>query len=82
MYVSPTYFLPCRHILFADSTIDNYSGSSFPGLSDALIEISLGSVDTSELWKIVEKHFSVILFTIQSAAGTLKDVSDFMNTHR
>ncbi|XP_053400918.1 N-acetylated-alpha-linked acidic dipeptidase 2-like [Mercenaria mercenaria] len=66
-----------RHILFADSTIDNYSGSSFPGLSDALVEISLGKNDDKQ-WKIVQKHFSVILFTIQSAAGTLKDVSDFM----
>lgn len=66
-----------RHILFADSTIDNYSGSSFPGLSDALVEISLGK-DIEKQWAIVEKHFSVILFTIQSAAGTLKEVSDFM----
>lgn len=66
-----------RHILFADSTIDNYSGSSFPGLSDALVEISLGK-NTTEQREIVKKHFSVVLFTIQSAAGTLKDVSDFM----
>lgn len=66
-----------RHVLFADSTIDNYSGSSFPGLSDALVAISLGQ-EVDKQWEIVRKHFSVILFTIQSAAGTLRDASHFM----
>lgn len=66
-----------RHILFAESTTDSYSGSSFPGLSDALTEIRLGH-DPGRQWEIVHKHFSVILFSIQSAASTLKDVTDFM----
>ncbi|WAR19898.1 FOLH1-like protein [Mya arenaria] len=66
-----------RHILLAESSIDTYSGSSFPGLSDALTEISLGR-NVTEQWEIVRQHFSVILFTIQSAASTLRDVTDFM----
>lgn len=66
-----------RHILFAESTVDNYAGSSFPGLSDALAEINVGR-NVSYQWETVRKHFSVILFTFQSAASTLKDVSDFM----
>ncbi|XP_052768722.1 N-acetylated-alpha-linked acidic dipeptidase 2-like isoform X2 [Mya arenaria] len=66
-----------RHILFAESIIDNYSGSSFPGLSDALTQISQG-VNVTEQWDIVSQHYSVILFTIQSATSTLRDVTDFM----
>ena len=69
-----------RHILFADSLIDNYSGSSFPGITDNLFEIETAS-DREERWKIVRKHFSVIIFTIQSAASTLKDVTDFMYSY-
>ncbi|XP_052275937.1 N-acetylated-alpha-linked acidic dipeptidase 2-like isoform X2 [Dreissena polymorpha] len=66
-----------RHILFAESVIDSYSGSSFPGLSDALVEIQQGH-NVTEQWEIVRQHYSVILFAIQSAASTLKNVTDFM----
>ncbi|XP_053398009.1 N-acetylated-alpha-linked acidic dipeptidase 2-like [Mercenaria mercenaria] len=66
-----------RHILFAESTVDNYAGSRFPGLSDALTKIKLGE-DVENQWQTVRKHYSVILFTFQSASATLKDVSDFM----
>lgn len=66
-----------RHIIFAESSIDTYSGSSFPGLADALTEIRVGN-NIEKQWEDVRKHFSVILYSIQSAAGTLKDVSDFM----
>ncbi|KAL3873961.1 hypothetical protein ACJMK2_037036 [Sinanodonta woodiana] len=66
-----------RHILLTESTIDNYSGASFPGIVDGLFEINKSS-NSTEKWKILKHHYSVILFTIQSAASTLKDVSDFM----
>lgn len=66
-----------RHILFAESSINKYAGSSFPGLADALTEIQLGN-DVDDQWKTARKHFSVILFSLQSAASTLKVVSDFM----
>ena len=66
-----------RHILFAESSVDNYAGSSFPGLTDAMFEIDKAA-DPGARWKIVEKHYSVILFTIQSAASTLRHVTDFM----
>lgn len=66
-----------RHILFAESIVDSYSGSGFPGLSDALTEIKQGN-NVEKQWEIVRQHFSVLLFTIQSAGSTLKDVTDFM----
>ena len=68
-----------RHILFTESSVDNYAGSSFPGLTDAMFEIDkLSQGEAAARWQIVKKHYSVILFAIQSAASTLKDVTDFM----
>ena len=59
--------------------MDNYAGSSFPGLTDVMFEIDkLTPEEASARWKIVKKHYSVILFAIQSAASTLRDVTDFM----
>ena len=66
-----------RHILLAESDVDTYSESSFPGLVDSMFEID-SAVNQTERWEIVKKHYSVILFTIQSAASTLRDVTDFM----
>ncbi|OWF36799.1 N-acetylated-alpha-linked acidic dipeptidase 2 [Mizuhopecten yessoensis] len=68
-----------RHILFAESSVDSYAGSSFPGLVDALFEIeSIPEADTEARWEIVKHHFSVVVFTIRSAQSTLREVSTFM----
>ncbi|XP_071103216.1 N-acetylated-alpha-linked acidic dipeptidase 2-like [Haliotis cracherodii] len=64
-----------RHILFAPSSKDSYSGASFPGLIDLLFDIK--DSDTNQ-WENVKQHFSVIFFTIQSATSTLRDVIHFM----
>jgi hypothetical protein len=66
-----------RHVLFAESSVNTYSGSSFPGLADGMFEIE-GSPDEQNRWNIVKKHYSVILHAIESAASTLRDVSRFM----
>lgn len=66
-----------RHVLFAESSVNTYAGSSFPGLADGMFEIE-SSPDESSRWEIVKKHFTVILYTIESAASTLRDVHKFM----
>lgn len=66
-----------RHLLFAESIVNSYAGSGFPGLADALEEIKQGH-DVDHNWEILKQHYAVLLFTIQSAASTLKDVTDFM----
>lgn len=66
-----------RHLLFAESIVNSYAGSGFPGLADALEEIKQGQ-DVDHNWEILKQHYAVLLFTIQSAASTLKDVTDFM----
>ncbi|KAK6181050.1 hypothetical protein SNE40_008989 [Patella caerulea] len=65
-----------KHIIMADSSNDVYAGSSFPGLIDLLFEIDK-AVDPNTRWEDVKQHFSIILFTIQSAASTLRDVTLF-----
>ncbi|XP_076097524.1 N-acetylated-alpha-linked acidic dipeptidase 2-like isoform X2 [Mytilus galloprovincialis] len=66
-----------KHILFAESKVNTYAGSSFPGLVDSLFQIEKDP-DQKGRWNIVKKHFSVILFTIESATSTLRDVTKFM----
>ncbi|XP_062588973.1 N-acetylated-alpha-linked acidic dipeptidase 2-like [Saccostrea cucullata] len=66
-----------RHILFAESSVNAYAGSSFPGLSDTTFEI-IGSENESERWEIVKKHYAAIIFAIQSATSSLRDVTRFM----
>ena len=67
-----------RHVLFAESSVNSYASSSFPGLVDSLFEIEKAP-NQMERWAVVKKHFSVILYTIEAAASTLRDVTVFMN---
>ncbi|KAL3873960.1 hypothetical protein ACJMK2_037035 [Sinanodonta woodiana] len=69
-----------RHIMFAPSSVNTYAGSNFPGLIDGLFEIEK-SPNKTERWETVKHHYSVILFTIQSAASTLRDVTHFMYSY-
>uniref|UniRef100_A0A2C9LCG1 glutamate carboxypeptidase II n=1 Tax=Biomphalaria glabrata TaxID=6526 RepID=A0A2C9LCG1_BIOGL len=64
-----------KHVLFAENSYDIYTGSSFPGLVDLLFKIE----HNPERWEQVRRHFSAILFTIQSAGATLRDVTGFMS---
>lgn len=66
-----------RHLIFTESALDTYSGSSFPGLTDALTNI-VHNQDVTNQWEIVKKHYSVILQAIQGAAALLKDVDNFV----
>ncbi|XP_071079773.1 N-acetylated-alpha-linked acidic dipeptidase 2-like [Haliotis cracherodii] len=66
-----------KHLLLAESSTDSYAGSSFPGLVDLLFEIEKAP-DVDARWERVKRHFSVILFTIDSAASTLRDVIKFI----
>jgi len=66
-----------RHVLFAQSSINTYAESSFPGIIDSLFEIE-GAADEKQRWEVVRKHFSVVVFFIGSAESTLRDVTKFM----
>lgn len=78
LYQTSTRFMSlCRHVLFAESSVNAYAGSSFPGLIDSTFEIT-GSPNESERWEVVKKHYSAIIFAIQSATSSLRDVTKFM----
>ncbi|XP_046567725.1 N-acetylated-alpha-linked acidic dipeptidase 2-like [Haliotis rubra] len=66
-----------RHVFLAPSMLNIYEGSSFPGLADLIFELET-SHDQDDQWERIKHHFSVLLFVIQSAASTLKDVSHFV----
>jgi len=74
------------HLLFTESSVDSYAGSSFPGLSDTLTLIaqaerkadSGSQARVAELWEVARKHFSVLLYVIQSAQSVIRDVADFV----
>ncbi|XP_071079365.1 N-acetylated-alpha-linked acidic dipeptidase 2-like [Haliotis cracherodii] len=69
-----------KHIIFAESSTNSYHGSSFPGLVDLLFKLKT-QPNSREILERVKRHYSVILFTIQSAASTLRDVTSFIPRH-
>ncbi|TKC41582.1 hypothetical protein EI555_010926 [Monodon monoceros] len=62
-----------KHIIFAPSSHNKYAGESFPGIFDSIFDIE-NKADPRSAWKEVKKHISVAAFTIQAAAGTLKEL--------
>ena len=69
-------FVNCRHVIYAPSAQDSYSGINFPGLTDLLFQIE-GAADAADRWEKVRQHLAVLQFVVDSAASTLKPVSEF-----
>ncbi|XP_058402195.1 putative N-acetylated-alpha-linked acidic dipeptidase [Diceros bicornis minor] len=63
-----------RHVIYAPSSHNKYAGESFPGIYDALFDIE-SKVDPSKAWGEVKRQISIAAFTVQAAAGTLKEVA-------
>ncbi|GAB0180796.1 N-acetylated-alpha-linked acidic dipeptidase 2 [Grus japonensis] len=63
-----------RHVIFAPSSHNKYAGESFPGIYDAMFDIE-SKADQREAWEEVKRQISIAAFTVQAAAGTLKDVA-------
>ncbi|XP_068251742.1 glutamate carboxypeptidase 2-like isoform X1 [Nyctibius grandis] len=63
-----------RHVIFAPSSHNKYAGESFPGIYDAMFDIK-NKVDQHEAWEEVKRQISIAAFTVQAAAGTLKEVA-------
>uniref|UniRef100_A0A8C4UFP6 Glutamate carboxypeptidase 2 n=1 Tax=Falco tinnunculus TaxID=100819 RepID=A0A8C4UFP6_FALTI len=63
-----------RHIIFAPSSHNKYAGESFPGIYDAMFDIE-SKADQREAWEDVKRQISIAAFTVQAAAGTLKEVA-------
>ncbi|XP_044775693.1 putative N-acetylated-alpha-linked acidic dipeptidase isoform X1 [Neomonachus schauinslandi] len=63
-----------RHVIYAPSSHNKYAGESFPGIYDALFDIE-SKVDPSKAWGEVKRQISIAAFTVQAAAGTLREVA-------
>ncbi|XP_025056618.1 glutamate carboxypeptidase 2 isoform X2 [Alligator sinensis] len=63
-----------RHIIFAPSSHNKYAGESFPGIYDAMFDIK-NKADQHKAWEEVKRQISIAAFTVQAAAGTLKQVA-------
>uniref|UniRef100_A0A8C6YP64 glutamate carboxypeptidase II n=1 Tax=Nothoprocta perdicaria TaxID=30464 RepID=A0A8C6YP64_NOTPE len=63
-----------RHVIFAPSSHNKYAGESFPGIYDALFDIE-SKADQRGAWEEVKRQISIAAFTVQAAAGTLKEVA-------
>uniref|UniRef100_A0A8C0G0W8 Glutamate carboxypeptidase 2 n=1 Tax=Bubo bubo TaxID=30461 RepID=A0A8C0G0W8_BUBBB len=63
-----------RHVIFAPSSHNKYAGESFPGIYDAMFDIE-SKADQHEAWGEVKRQISIAAFTVQAAAGTLKEVA-------
>ncbi|NWJ09420.1 NALD2 dipeptidase, partial [Crypturellus undulatus] len=63
-----------RHVVFAPSSHNKYAGESFPGIYDALFDIE-SKADQRGAWEEVKRQISIAAFTVQAAAGTLKEVA-------
>ena len=67
-----------RHVVFAPSSLDLYSGSSFPGLTDSLFQIERASgEEADERWRKVRQQLSTVTYFVHAAAKFLRDFSDF-----
>ncbi|XP_071962718.1 N-acetylated-alpha-linked acidic dipeptidase 2-like [Antedon mediterranea] len=65
-----------KHVVFAPSSKNYYAGDAFPGLLDGLYRID-EDPDQDGRWDAVREHMAVVAFMIQSAASTLKDVTEY-----
>ena len=62
-------------MILAPSQHDDYAGSTFPGIVDALFEIEkLTGAEETERWELVKKQLSVVTyFFLHAAANFLQD---------
>ena len=62
------------HIVFAPSSSDSYSSSSFSGLTDLLETVgNQTAVQKPTEWAQIKQHLSVIAFFIETAGRSLSD---------
>lgn len=66
-----------RHLIYAPSSFDGYSGTSFPGVTDTVYLARLNS--TTENWNNVAKQMAAVTYAINAAASSLRDVNNFMS---
>ncbi|XP_071962716.1 N-acetylated-alpha-linked acidic dipeptidase 2-like [Antedon mediterranea] len=62
-----------RHVVFSPAL---HGGTPFPGIRDSMYRIDFDP-NKEQRWEGVKEHMATVAFMIQSAASTLKDVTEF-----
>lgn len=61
-----------RHVLFAPSSMDSYTGISFPSLVDSLFMFENANNETkTDRWEEVKKQLSIVTFFVEAASASL-----------
>lgn len=68
-----------RHIVLSPGEMGNEYDGFFPGLVDEftlLVHAQYNNVDveTAVSWDMIKAHYSILVYTIQSAAAVISDV--------
>jgi hypothetical protein len=64
-----------RHIVLSESETNAPSDEMFPGLMDEFtLLLHQSDIKHNWSWDVIKAHFSILVFTIQSAAETIGDV--------
>lgn len=67
-----------RHVLFAPSMLDSYTGASFPSLTDSLFQIEkVSGNEKFERWEAVKQQLSIVTFLIEAASASLAKPTEF-----
>ena len=64
-------FRHCRHLIFAPSAHDQYAGSAFPGVEDAMFEAT-----SFADWQEVDRQLSLLAVHIRYAANILNQYTE------
>ena len=64
-------FCHCRHLIFAPSAHNQYAGSVFPGVEDAMFEAS-----SFADWQEVDRQLSLLAVHIRYAANILNQYTN------
>ena len=67
-----------RHVIFAPSAFDAYSGASFPGISDILYGLDEDAPFPEKKATEIQQHLALLTYMIERAAAILKDNVLFM----
>jgi len=65
-----------RHLVYAPSTFDSYSGVNFPGIVDTMYIARRDN--TPDAWNAVANQLAALTYTIGAAGTSLHDVVNFM----
>ena len=55
---------PCRHVIYAPSSVNSYAGAVFPGVSDAIFSAQQGGGD----WNQVRREMDIVRNHLRQAS--------------